>query len=124
MRAGRNDNWLGVVSSGRSFHFGAPNHSVALSPHHDHGRRHPLRGDGVEDKAVEISKDRFVLQTRVMLRGIAARQFQRTFVLADGIDVTDADLANGLLSIELSQPRAETVVKKIAIKPRSNGGSA
>ena len=64
-------------------------------------------------------------QGRIFLhRGIAARQFQRTFVLADGIDVTDADLANGLLSIELSQPRAETVVKKIAIKPRSNGGSA
>ena len=55
-------------------------------------------------------------QTRQYLhRGIAARQFQRTFVLADGIEVLGADLKNGLLSIDLARPEPERVVKTIAI---------
>jgi HSP20 family molecular chaperone IbpA len=48
-------------------------------------------------------------------RGIAARQFQRTFVLADGIEVLGADLKNGLLSIDLARPEPERVVRTIAI---------
>jgi len=48
-------------------------------------------------------------------RGIAARQFQRTFVLADGMEVQGADLKNGLLSIDLIRPQAERIVKTIAI---------
>ncbi|HZD88693.1 MAG TPA: Hsp20 family protein, partial [Pseudolabrys sp.] len=48
-------------------------------------------------------------------RGIAARQFQRTFVLADGMEVAGADLRNGLLSIDLIRPQPERVVKTIAI---------
>ena len=48
-------------------------------------------------------------------RGIAARQFQRTFVLADGIEVLGADLKNGLLSIDLIRPQPERIVKSIAI---------
>ena len=49
-------------------------------------------------------------------RGIAARQFQRTFVLADGMEVLGADLKNGLLSIDLIRPQPERFVKTIAIK--------
>ena len=49
-------------------------------------------------------------------RGIAARQFQRTFVLADGMEVSEADLKNGLLTIDLVRPQPERVVKSIAIK--------
>ncbi|MBV8826664.1 MAG: Hsp20 family protein [Bradyrhizobiaceae bacterium] len=49
-------------------------------------------------------------------RGIAARQFQRTFVLADGMEVLGADLKNGLLSIDLARPEPERVIKTIAIK--------
>src|SRR5689334_24486887 len=48
-------------------------------------------------------------------RGIAARQFQRTFVLCDGIEVMGADLKNGLLSIDLSRPQPERIVKTISI---------
>jgi HSP20 family molecular chaperone IbpA len=48
-------------------------------------------------------------------RGIAARQFQRTFVLADGMEVLGADLRNGLLSIDLVRPQPERIVKSIAI---------
>ncbi len=48
-------------------------------------------------------------------RGIAARQFQRVFVLADGIEVLRADLKNGLLEIELARPEPERTVKTICI---------
>ena len=48
-------------------------------------------------------------------RGIAARQFQRMFVLADGMRVISADLKNGLLSIDLERPEPERLVKKINI---------
>ena len=51
-------------------------------------------------------------------RGIAARQFQRTFVLADGMEVLAADLKNGLLSIDLARPEPERFVKTIAITDR------
>ena len=48
-------------------------------------------------------------------RGIAARQFQRTFVLAEGMEVLVADLKNGLLSIDLVRPEPDRVVKTISI---------
>ena len=51
-------------------------------------------------------------------RGIAARQFQRTFVLADGMEVLSADLKNGLLSIDLARPEPERIVKTISIVDR------
>ena len=48
-------------------------------------------------------------------RGIAARQFQRVFVLADGMLVRAAELKNGLLSIDLERPELERLVRKINI---------
>ena len=48
-------------------------------------------------------------------RGIAARQFQRTYVLAESMKVLGADLKNGLLSIDLVRPLAERTVKTISI---------
>lgn len=50
-----------------------------------------------------------------LYRGIAARQFQRVFVLADGMLVREARLRNGLLSIDLVRPEISNVVKKINI---------
>ncbi len=48
-------------------------------------------------------------------RGIAARQFQRTFVLAEGMEVLGADLKNGLLSIDLVRPEPDRIVKTVSI---------
>jgi len=48
-------------------------------------------------------------------RGIASRQFQRVFVLADGMKVENAELKNGLLSIDLSRPPPEKQIKRISI---------
>jgi HSP20 family molecular chaperone IbpA len=51
-------------------------------------------------------------------RGIAARHFQRTFVLAEGIEVLGASLKDGLLAIDLAKPLAERVVRRIEIDGR------
>lgn len=48
-------------------------------------------------------------------RGIAARQFQRSFLLAEGMEVLGADLSSGLLSIDLARPEPERIVRKITI---------
>ena len=52
-------------------------------------------------------------------RGIAARQFQRTFVLAEGIEVIGADLADGLLAVDLHRPDAARAPKRIEIGQRA-----
>lgn len=54
-------------------------------------------------------------QREFLHRGIAARQFQRVFLLADGMQVAGADLKNGLLSIDLDRPQPDRLVRKINI---------
>ena len=49
-------------------------------------------------------------------RGIAARQFQRTFVLADGMEVLGADLRNGVLSVDLARPEPARMIRTVSIK--------
>lgn len=62
-------------------------------------------------------------EERVFLhRGIAARQFQKSFVLADKVEVAGATLENGLLHVDLHRAAPETVVQTISIN-RSQGGS-
>ena len=51
-------------------------------------------------------------------RGIATRQFQRTFLLADGMEVMGASLANGLLSIDLVRPEPARIARRIEIASR------
>lgn len=71
----------------------------------------------VEDKQLVIRGKQTESGDKTFLhRGIAARQFQRAFVLADGIEVTGAELENGLLSVELARPKLETVSRKIDIR--------
>ena len=55
-------------------------------------------------------------------RGIAARQFQRAFMLADGIEVTGARLDNGLLSIDLMRPVLEPRIRTIRIDAGNPAG--
>ena len=55
-------------------------------------------------------------------RGIAARQFQRAFVMAEGIEVTGAWLDNGLLHIDLARPQPEARIKTISIGKRTASG--
>lgn len=72
----------------------------------------------VEDRQLVIrGRQRDDSSERVFLhRGIAARQFQRSFVLADGVEVGEAQIENGLLHVDLVVQRPETVVQTIQIK--------
>jgi HSP20 family molecular chaperone IbpA len=63
-----------------------------------------IRGRQQEDKRREY-----------LHRGIAARQFQRGFLLADGMQVLSAELTQGLLSVDLVRPQPERLVRKIKI---------
>ncbi len=63
-----------------------------------------IRGRQSDDKARDF-----------IHRGIAARQFQRTFLLAEGMEVLGADLSDGLLSIDLARPEPERIIRKIDI---------
>jgi HSP20 family molecular chaperone IbpA len=70
----------------------------------------------VEDRQLMVRGKQQDDQKRTYLyRGIAARQFQRTFVLADGIEVRDADLTNGLLAIDLVRHEPNRLVRRIEI---------
>ena len=72
----------------------------------------------VEDNQLVIRGRQADDKTRQYIhRGIAARQFQRAFVLADGIEVLSADLKNGLLSIDLVRPEPARVARSISITP-------
>jgi HSP20 family molecular chaperone IbpA len=89
-----------------------------------------VAGFGEEDLAITVEDRQLVIRgrqnedagERVFLhRGIAARQFQRSFVLADGVDVGAAQMENGLLHIDLSQSKPETVVQTIKINSSKKG---
>ena len=83
----------------------------------------------VEDRQLVVRGKQTEDRDRVYLhRGIAARQFQRSFVLADGIEVSAAALDNGLLHIDLIRHVPEGHVQTIAIttprsRPQKIGGS-
>ncbi len=86
----------------------------------------------MEDRSVQIEDNQLVVrgkqiddQDRVYLhRGIAARHFQRSFVLADGIVVETASLDNGLLHVDLRRPLAEPKVRKVEIRTERKAGAS
>ena len=71
----------------------------------------------LEDRQLVIrGRQRDDSEGRVFLhRGIAARQFQRSFVLADGVEVGEAIMENGLLHVDLTRAQPETIVQRIKI---------
>jgi HSP20 family molecular chaperone IbpA len=76
-----------------------------------------------DNQLVVRGKQKDDSEGRIFLhRGIAARQFQRAFVLAEGIDVEGAWLDNGLLHIDLKRPLPEVRVKAIRIGTKGAQG--
>jgi len=83
-----------------------------------------VAGFGLDDLEIQIEDNQLTIKGRqkddpdrvYLYRGIAARQFQRSFVLAEGIEVKSASLDNGLLHVELERPPQETRVRSIAIE--------
>jgi HSP20 family molecular chaperone IbpA len=90
-----------------------------------------VAGFGLDDLTIQVEDNQLVIRgkqtddgTRVYLhRGIAARQFIRSFVLAEGIEVTGASLDNGLLHIDLVRPPLEARVRTVEIKNAGPKGS-
>ena len=90
-----------------------------------------VAGFTTDDLVVELVENQLTVRgkqsddsDRVFLhRGIAARQFQRAFMLADGIEVTSARLDNGLLAIELMRPAAEPRIRTIRIDAGKDAGA-
>ena len=90
-----------------------------------------VAGFSENDLSIELEDNQLVIRgrqedvgDRVFLhRGIAARQFQRSYVLADGIEVEGAHLNNGLLHVELARPEPEVRVRKIDISTAKLDGA-
>ena len=82
-------------------------------------------GITVEDNQLVVRGKQVDEAERVYLhRGIAARQFQRSFVLAEGIEVSGARLDNGLLHIDLVRPEIESRVRTVEIETGSESAPA
>lgn len=84
-----------------------------------------VAGFAEEDLSITVEDRQLVIRGRqseddagrmFLHRGIAARQFQRSFVLAEGVEVGEAAMENGLLHVDLTRSRPETVVQTIQIK--------
>jgi HSP20 family molecular chaperone IbpA len=83
-----------------------------------------VAGFSAEELSVHIEDNQLIIRgkqvdqpERVYLhRGIAARQFQRSFVLAEGIEVTGATLDNGLLQIDLLRPETKPKLRTVEIR--------
>jgi HSP20 family molecular chaperone IbpA len=91
-----------------------------------------VAGFAVADLAIQVEDNQLVIRgkqgdqpERIYLhRGIAARQFQRSFVLAEGIEVTTATLDNGLLHIDLVRPVVQPTVRTVEIRGSERPGAS
>ncbi|MBY5974475.1 Small heat shock protein IbpA [Pseudooceanicola marinus] len=84
-----------------------------------------VAGFAEEDLAITLEDRQLVIRGRqtddgdgrvFLHRGIAARQFQRSFVLAEGVEVGEAVMENGLLHVDLSRAEPERVIQRIDIR--------
>ena len=83
-----------------------------------------VAGFALEDLEIQIEDNQLTIKGRqtddpakvYLYRGIAARQFQRSFVLAEGIEVVGAGLDNGLLSVDLQRPTVVSQVRNVPIR--------
>ena len=91
-----------------------------------------VAGFTMADLSITIEDNQLVIRGRhsddddqrvYLHRGIAARQFQRSFVLAEGIEVRGAWLDNGLLHVDLVRPQVEARVRTVPIRGPEPGGA-
>jgi HSP20 family molecular chaperone IbpA len=103
---------------------GYPPYNIEQCSEHAYRITLAVAGFAEADLAITVENHQLVIrgrqaddaEGRVFLhRGIAARQFQRSFVLADGVEVSGARLENGLLHIDLARAEPETIVRSIQI---------
>jgi HSP20 family molecular chaperone IbpA len=112
-----------VERTAKSGNEGYPPYNIEQTT--DTSYRITLAGFGEDDLSITVEDRQLVIRGRqtddsegrmFLHRGIAARQFQRSFVLADGVEVGEAQMENGLLHVDLTRARPDTVVQTINIK--------
>ena len=111
--------------SAKSGNAGYPPYHIEQTSDHSYRITLAVAGFAEADLAITVEDRQLVIRGRqsddsdgrvFLHRGIAARQFQRMFVLADGVEVGEAIMENGLLHVDLTRSRPETVVQTINIK--------
>ena len=111
--------------SAKSGNEGYPPYNIEQTSEHSYRITLALAGFCEDDLSITVEDRQLVVRGRqgddsegriFLHRGIAARQFQRSFVLADGVEVGDATMENGLLHIDLRRTVPETVVQEIKIR--------
>lgn len=115
----------GPGGAGKATDAGYPPYNIELLPEEPHALRITLAVAGFGPDELEVSTEDGELSIRgkqgeeqnrdYLHRGIAARQFKRSFRLASGVEIRKAELDNGLLVIELVRPRKERRVMKIGV---------
>jgi len=104
---------------------GYPPFNIEQTSDHSYRITLAVAGFSEQDMAITVEDRQLVIRGRqrddgegrlFLHRGIASRQFQRTFVLADGVEVGEALMENGLLHVDLTQAVPETVVQTINIR--------
>ena len=113
-----------VERTAKSGNEGYPPYNIEQTSEYSYRITLAVAGFAEDDLAITVEDRQLVVrgrqpeaaEERVFLhRGIAARQFQRAFVLADGVEVAGATLENGLLHVDLKRAAPDTVIQTIAI---------
>lgn len=113
-----------VERTAKSGNDGYPPYNIEQAGEHSFRITLAVAGFAEEDLSITVEDRQLVIRGRqseetgervFLYRGIAARQFQRGFVLADGVEVSGAALENGLLHVDLEQVRPELIVQTIKI---------
>ncbi|MEC9199367.1 Hsp20 family protein [Donghicola tyrosinivorans] len=114
-----------VERTAKSGNEGYPPYNIEQTSERSYRITLALAGFCEDDLSITVEDRQLVVRGRqgddsegriFLHRGIAARQFQRSFVLADGVEVGDATMENGLLHIDLRRTVPETVVQEIKIR--------
>ena len=124
-----------LIACAKTHRDGYPPYNIEQT--HENGLRITLAVAGftMDDLEVEVERNQLIIRGRqeedenhlYLHRGIAARQFQRSFVLADGIEVLGASIDNGLLHIEMERQEPESTARRIEISGKpglANGQKA
>lgn len=113
-----------VERTAKSGNEGYPPYNIEQTSENSYRISLAVAGFAEADLSITIEDSQLVIRGRqsdeedgrvFLHRGIAARQFQRTFVLADGVDVGDATIKNGLLHVDLNRAVPERVIQTISI---------
>ena len=114
-----------VERTAKSGNDGYPPYNIEQTSENSYRITLAVAGFAEEDLAITVEDNSLVIRGRqnddeegriYLHRGIAARQFQRSFVLADGVDVGEALMENGILHVDLTRAIPDRVVQTINIR--------